>query len=304
MKKEKLPLIGLNRFKQHPGHVKYMDNDIAVLDSISEMLETNEDTVKLECFMIVFCQEGNITVGINGQQFMLQKDYCAILPPGSILRKIMFNGPYTVRIAAASRTFLQEIFGTTNETWDIVHYLYNNPVHPLRPAESYKMYLYKELLMTLIQEEPHIYSKQTRRYHFAGMFCEMMALLNKMIPDYQRMKVNRSRATFIVRDFIELVNADDGSHRSVSYYADRMCYTTKYLSCTVKQITGKTPLQIINEHAVKEITYKLKHSEMSIKEIADSLDFPNASFFGKYVKAHTGMTPLQYRFSGSSEEEL
>lgn len=303
MKTEKLPLIGLERFRQHPEHISYMDNDIAVIDSLSEMLELYEETIKLDCFMIVFCQEGNITVSINGQQYMLQKDYSAILPPGTILRKVLINGPYKVRIAAASQTFLSEIFKYTKETWNIIHYLYNNPVHPIRATESYKMYLYKELLMTLIQEEPHIYSKQTRRFHFAGMFCEMMAQLNNIIPDYQRLKVNRSRSTIIVRDFIQLVNADDGSHRSVSYYADRMCYSTKYLSCIVKQITGKSPLRIINEHAIKEIKYKLKNSEISMKEMADLFEFSNPSFFGKFVKAHTGMSPLQVRYADLEEKE-
>ena len=162
------------------------------------------------------------------------------------------------------------------------------------------MYLYKELLMTLIQEKPHVYSKQTRRHHFAGMFCEMMAALNKTIPNNKRLDLNRNRNSIITRDFIQLVNADDGSHRSVSYYANRLCYSAKYLSCVIKRTTGKNPLQIINEHTIKEIKFKLKHSDMSIKEIADFFNFPNPSFFGKFVKEHTGMTPLQYK---TSEEE-
>jgi AraC-like DNA-binding protein len=164
------------------------------------------------------------------------------------------------------------------------------------------MYLYKELLINLIQEEPHIYSKQTRRFHFAGMFCEMMALLNKSIPTTNRHDRNSNRSTLIARDFMELVNADDGSHRSVSYYADRLYYSPKYLSSTIKQVTGKSPLQIINEHAIQEIKFKLKHSTLSMKEMADFFDFPNPSFFGKFVKAHTGMAPLQYRLSEKKEE--
>ena len=62
MKTEKLPLIGLDRFKEHPEHVTYMDENIAVIDSLTEVLELNENAVKLDCFMVVFCQEGNINV--------------------------------------------------------------------------------------------------------------------------------------------------------------------------------------------------------------------------------------------------
>lgn len=302
MKTSKIPLIGLERFKEHLEYVTYIDDDIAVLDSLSKMLIADEeDIIKLDCFMIVFCQEGKLTLNINGQDFILQKDHCALLPPTSILRRLEQQHPYSVKISAASQKFLREFLAMTKETWDVTHFLLNNPIHPIKPANSYKMYLYKELLLTLFQEETNNYSKQTRRFHFAGMFCEMMAVLSKMIPENKHLEINRNRSSFIVRDFLELVNGDNGSHRSVNYYADRLCYSPKYLSSTIKQITGKTPLQIINGHAIKEIKYKLKHSEMTIKEIADYFEFPNPSFFGKYVKNHTGLSPLQYRLSGSGK---
>ena len=129
------------------------------------------------------------------------------------------------------------------------------------------------------------------------MLCEMMANLNKMVPDEKRKDINHNRGIVITRSFLELVNADDGSHRSVNYYADRLCYSPKYLSSVIKMVTGKTPLQIINENAIKQIKLKLRHSDISMKELADLFDFPNPSFFGKFVKIHTGMTPMQYRQS-------
>ena len=301
MKTGKIPLIGLNRFKEHPNHLIYIDENIAVIDDLTEMIEMNEDIIKLDCFMIIFCQEGSITVCINGKQYILQKDYCAILPPGTILRKISFNQVYNVKIAAASQSFLKNILSATQETWNIIIYLYNNPIHPVKPSQSYKMYLYKELLLNLLQEEPHIYSKQTRRFHFAGMLCEMMAALNKIIPTHEQLEVNQERNTIATRKFIELVNADDGSHRTVSYYANQLCYTSKHLSDVIKRTTGKPPLQIINEHAIQEIKLKLKHSNLNIVEIANFFNFPNPSFFCKFVKTHIGMSPLQYRLSQEKE---
>ena len=303
MKTENLPLIGLERFKQHPEHITYMDDNIAVVDSLNEMMETNENAIKLDCFMLVFCVKGSITTHINGEKHTLQKDHCAILPPNSILRRITRSEQYTLKIAAASQSFLSDILCMNKTTWDIIHYLYHNPVHSVKPQMSYKMYLYKELMMTLVQEEPHVYSRQTRRFHLSGLFCEMMAELHKLIPNEERLEVNHNRSVFIARDFMEMVNADDGSHRSVAYYADRLCYSAKYLSTTIKQVTGKAPLQIINEHAIKEIKYKLKHSNMSMKEMADYFNFANPSFFGKFVKQHIGMPPLQYRNSDDVEEE-
>lgn len=304
MKTNDLSHIGLERFKRHPEYISYIDDDIAVIDSLSSMMKADEELAKIDCFMIVFCQEGNITLNINGNQHSLKKDFCAILPPGTIVRKIACKQPYVVKIAAASVSFLTEILNSSKETWNIIHFLYYNPIHPIQKANSYKLYLYKELLITLIQEQPHAYSKQTRRFHFAGMFCEMMVLLNQMIPkDYEAQTLDKNRAAVIARDFIELVNSDNGMHRTVSYYADRLCYSPKYLSATVKQITGKSPLQIINAHAIKQIKYKIKHSQMSMKELADYFEFTNPSFFGKFVKMHIGMSPMQYRITSEDADE-
>ena len=295
MKTNKIPLIGFERFKKYPEYIIYLDDNIAVLDNISSIMETNETASKMDCFMVAFCQEGSLNVQINGKNYQLDADYCAILPPGTIIRKMNSGESYVLKIAVASQDFLNDILSPSNDTCNVIRYLYNNPIFPISPKESYKMYLYKELLMNLVQEVPHAYSKQTRRYHFAGMFCEMMAALNKQIPEHERSDVNRNRSIIIARDFIQMVNADNGSHRSVSYYADRLFYSPKYLCTIVRQVTGKTPIQIINEHAIKEIKQKLKNSDLSIKEIADYFDFSNPSFFGKYVKNHLGISPLQYR---------
>lgn len=300
MKTKKLPLIGFERFKKHPEYIRYIDDNIAVIENVSSVMESNETASKMDCFMLAFCQEGSLFVQINGKNYQLDVNHCAILPPGTIVRNMNAEQSYVLKIAVASQDFLNDILSPSKDTFNIIRYLYHNPIFPVNPKESYKMYLYKELLMNLVQEEPHAYSKQTRRYHIAGMFCEMMAALNKQIPDHERSDVNRTRSTIIVRDFIQMVNADNGSNRSVSYYAERLFYSPKYLSTIVRQVTGKNPMQIINEHAVKQIKQKLKNSDMSIKEVSDYFNFSNPSFFGKYVKIHLGISPLQYRLK---EEE-
>ena len=103
------------------------------------------------------------------------------------------------------------------------------------------------------------------------------------------------QADYIFRKFAEKLSADNGMHRSVSYFADALFYSPKYLSKVVKKTCGRTPLELINETAIEHIKHRLKHSDKSIKEIAEEFNFPNQSFFGKFVKAHTGMSPVRYR---------
>lgn len=81
----------------------------------------------------------------------------------------------------------------------------------------------------------------------------------------------------------------------MEYYADKLHVTPKYLSSVCKSAGGKTASQFIDLAVLKDIEYLMKHSSKSIKEIAAELDFPNISFFGKYVKKHLGLSPKAYR---------
>lgn len=92
-----------------------------------------------------------------------------------------------------------------------------------------------------------------------------------------------------------LVGDNDGKMRSVKKYAEDLCITPKYLSFISKSVCGKTALELIHESTVNTIVRYLKHSNLSIKEIADILEFPNLSFFGKFTKNHLGVSPTEYR---------
>ena len=95
--------------------------------------------------------------------------------------------------------------------------------------------------------------------------------------------------------FIRAVSESYKEERSVSYYADKMFLTAKHLSTVVKEISGKTAGEWIDSFVILESKALLKSSELSIQEIADELHFANQSFFGKYFKHHTGMSPKEYR---------
>ena len=99
----------------------------------------------------------------------------------------------------------------------------------------------------------------------------------------------------IVERFLELVHEHYREERMISYYADRMCLTPKYLSKIVKDNTGRPASEWIENYIILEARAMLQNSDMTIQQIAQSLNFPNQSFFGKYFKRATGMSPKQYR---------
>ena len=298
---ETLKSIDFNIFKEHQHLVRYIDKDIAIVENLNSIIDSKAETCKMNCFLTIFCLEGEIMINLNHRQFLLKSEHCAIILPGTIVQKAICNQQYKVRIIAFSNDFYSQTVKLDPNIWNIVQYIYNNPIIPISETESYKMYLFKELTIQLIDESPHPFSHLVKHHFFASTFCEMLAYLNEKVPEYEKMEFNRSRSSAIFRQFMEEVSKDDGTHRSVSYYADRLCYTSKHLSTVIKLFSGKTPIRIINEHAIQKIKYYLKHSDMSIKQVADHFEFVNPSFFGKFVKAHTGMSPLQDRNSAEKE---
>lgn len=107
----------------------------------------------------------------------------------------------------------------------------------------------------------------------------------------------KSRKEEICREFIQLVIENYTTERRAQFYAAKLGISLQHLSTTIKQVTGKNVLDLIAHVVIIDIKAKLKSTDMTIQEIAYSLNFPSASFFGKYFKRHLGMSPLEYRNS-------
>ena len=98
-----------------------------------------------------------------------------------------------------------------------------------------------------------------------------------------------------LKAFGELVLRHYAHERSVSFYAEKLGITPAHLSTTVRQATGKTCGEVISSMIIMEAKTRLRETDLSIQEIAYSLNFPSLSFFGKYFKRHVGVGPLEYR---------
>ena len=99
----------------------------------------------------------------------------------------------------------------------------------------------------------------------------------------------------ITHDFTQLVMRHYSQERNVAFYAEKLGITQAHLSTTIRQVTGKTCLEIIASMVIMDAKAQLKSTEASVQSIAYSLNFTNMSFFGKYFKRHVGISPQEYR---------
>lgn len=114
-------------------------------------------------------------------------------------------------------------------------------------------------------------------------------------PQYRPDEVKSYRVRELFNRFMMLLERDYKISRDVNYYAAQMNISSKYLTNIVSLVTGHTPKTIIDQYVILQLKMHLKRSTQSIKEMAWEFHFADVSFFCRYFKKHTGLTPQQIR---------
>lgn len=304
MEEGNIKTVEIADFKNSEHVLDYIDNDFVIINSLEGSPYNSDDAIRLGCFLVAICVEGCIQLDVNYKTYQLEAGDLLFGLPSTIICHPLVSPKHKIRLVAFSTQFLQRVVKMEKKTWNTAVHIRNNPIKSVGQEEHKEIFgFYWDLLMAKINDEPHHYHKEVIQYLLSAIFCEILGHLNKEMDPAEAAgdaKEGIKQSDYILRKFVEMLSKDNGMHRSVGYYADALCYSPKHFSKVIKQACGRTPLDLINENAVEHIKYRLKHSDKSIKEIAEEFDFPNQSFFGKYVKSYLGMSPARYR---NSKEE-
>lgn len=309
MKEERIITIDIEDFKKHKEEAEYVDyvDDNVVVARNMEKLPYSNQMIRLNLFIIVACIEGKIQLSINGKDYRLQAGEAFVCLPTTIMSNMLLSPQHKVSLIGFSTKFLQQTVKREKAAEKALYYLYKNPIFAKASEEKAKgnhnFNLYYQLIIDKITDSSHRYRQEILGYLFSALFHEMLAGIQKHYDETDETEIGTNRSKQIFRQFMEELTADGGIHRSVTHYANLLCYSPKYLSAAIKEVSGHTPTEWINEYVIEQIKHQLKHSEKSIKEIAAVFNFPNQSFFGKYVKTHTGMSPARYRAYSNEEEQ-
>ena len=110
-------------------------------------------------------------------------------------------------------------------------------------------------------------------------------------------KATQSRKQELNLLFQNLVFRYYKEHRNVQFYADTLCVSSKHLTETIKEVTGRTSGEWIEEAVILEAKVLLRDQRISVAQVAEDINFPDQSSFGKYFKKHTGLSPSDYRMA-------
>lgn len=265
---------------------------IAWTDVTEDILSIYKQSCRLKACIFALCTEGSITVSINLMDTEIKQGDFITLLPGTIIQ--FYGQQEKVRICFAG--FSEHCLNGVNliqSTMSSYSTILENPVMPVN--ETVASY-FKDYFALLARISTGSYMPDTRMaQHILNMLLYGINELYSRHPQSQ--KGSKSRKEEICRELIQLVIENYTCERRAQFYADKLGISLQHLSTTIKQVTGKNVLDIIAHVVIIDIKAKLKSTNMTIQEIAYSLNFPSASFFGKYFKRHMGMSPLEYRNS-------
>lgn len=117
---------------------------------------------------------------------------------------------------------------------------------------------------------------------------------DKLYPEELR-SMNKGKGHTLVKNFLLLIEENYQKNLRVNDYAEMLAITANHLTQMVRQVTGKTSVELLQEKVIGEVKRLLLHTNMNVSEIAELLNFPDQSYFSKYFKKVAGESPLEFR---------
>lgn len=249
--------------------------------------------VKCETFFVITLVKGELEMLVNLHEVKVQEHGMLVMTPGSIFEGISVSADLRFFGMMIDADFMDSMRKNVGFHMDLTHRYYNYSVHEIvSPVFENHLIMYK-LLRRELNQPDYLYKKE-----IIQRYCEVWVLKNMSLSNNVEQKPELSktlnRKEQIFHDFLSLLEQHFTQERSISFYADRMCLTSKYLSTTIKEVSGKHGMQWIDEYVSLEAKALLKSGKWSVKQVSDQLNFPSQSMFGRFFKKMTGYSPKQY----------
>lgn len=273
------------------AEVDYMDGSIAFHTDIRE-LPIENGSMRVNMFTIVACISGKLQVELNAVAHTLRQNEILVCRPNDVIDNCMLSPDFDGAVLCLSRRGILEQI-SESELWEKFFHLAENPIIRVREESQGMFKLYGAMLTAKIKmERTSFYGEIIASIVKAGLY-ELLSNVENESVSYGRGLTNQREVLF--KRFIDLLSTTRTKPRHLSWYAEKLCITPKYLSTVCKQVSGKTAFDWINEYILVDIRFWLKNTNKTISEIAYLLKFPNISFFGKYCRTHFGVSPTEFR---------
>ena len=251
-----------------------------------------KEPFKVDMSMTIIYDRGEAVFKIDMHKYHIKAPAVIIIMVGQTCELISYSNDLQGRAIVMSNTFTDSMFIGSDGGY--THKLYssmiNNPLINLDKDQNV-FSEYFQLLKNIVQSPNSEYKIDAVRHLTLAMFYGY----SHMKHDMSSYTKGTHRYNDIYSAFLEAVGNHFKKEREVCFYADKLCITAKHLSQVIKEMSGRTASDIIEDYVITEIKALLLSTNMTIQQISDYLNFPSQSVFGKYVKRVTGKSPKEYR---------
>ena len=237
--------------------------------------------------IFLLCMRGSCRVKIHLTHYDLKQGSLAIVFPGVFFQLLEQSKDCRFIFVGFSKKLIEgaKLFSYTVE---YTPYILERPVIEMR-KETYE--LFRDSIRLLIRRQK--IKEEMGEMQISLIYTQLLLSLGgvyKKRGDDDSPRYNRNQE-IVLRIIVQYYKTE----RNVSFYAEKLHLSPQHLSTTVKKVTGKTLTDILSSFIIRDAQAKLRSTDMTVQEIAYSLNFSDISFFGKYFKRYTGMSPKQYR---------
>ncbi len=256
--------------------------------------------------IILFCTEGAAQFEYNGQTIQLNKNDLFLYMVRSVVESFMSTPDFNCR----------QVWFSRGELWNMNMYVKNsladllplkqNPKVSLSNADVCLFNTYFEQLCYHIRNSSQMLYPEIVRSIVGTLLLEVLSVLRRglnKLDDNDQIDHSGLHGRKLAERFLQLVEQSDGRIRRVDEFAIMLNVTPKYLSKLLMDTMKLRPSDMVAFYTLQAIENRLRYTDMTMQQIADDLKFPNPSFFGKYFKKHSGLTPMEFRIKYHQEEK-
>lgn len=248
--------------------------------------------IKLENGALLFCQTGEADLIINLESHHIVPNTTIILLPGTVLSRTMATSDFETHFFA----FSEEMFhkGCFRLDPAFIRFLKETPCYThTDPAVLCSVQGLVAASNAISEDRENRFRETIAQNLLQIFFLDVYDKAQRFFTTEQIEGSDRKEQLF--KRFISLIHTHCVEQRDVTFYARKLCISTRYLSAITKQMGSESAKELIDNFLMLELKVALQSTDLSLKEIAERYHFPDQSFFGRYFKKHTGMSPKEYR---------
>lgn len=237
------------------------------------------------------CLNGTARLKIDFKEYTLMPNSIFTILPNQIFEPIDETDDHFVESLFFSIDFMNSL--PLPKDFDILNKMKNCPCLPISEENMKELLEYHSFIVKAAEKNDRAHQDEIVK----SLLYAMIALISSLYAESEiesEKKLN-TREDEIVEEFSELLMEHRKNERSASFYSDKLCISTQYLSRTLKKLTGRSVNLWITEAVILEAKILLKSTDLTVLQISEELNFSNPSFFVRYFKQYAGITPLKYR---------